>query len=485
MATRTTTTEADARLGVLNSLLSTPHRDLESLKTLHTSMIARDPLFYGHLAAWYFGRGDVRDHKELFVATLLTSTIDVHRDAGFALLLRLPAFQIARVVDFMKTSLKKTPRSTKTAVTTFLRRLEADDARFDRAAVRQKKALKHLYATFHIKPSARADAILFKETPPAGSLAAVVKAIAHATDPNVAASLIVEHRVPYPIAAGAVPAVTPAVLVAFIDVMTPAEVVNHLGALKERGALDVPEVKKLIDVQLKAAESDSRISAFKAKAAIAAVDLDEDTEEALARITDAQVKRKGRITRSTALLVDKSGSMTEAIEVGKRIASMISGVAEAPLHVFAFDTAAIPVTAKGPNLSDWEKAFALIRADGGTACGAPIDVLRKAGTVVDQIVMVTDEGDNTPPLFVDAYARYREELRVSPDVLIVRVGAASTVVTSGLAARGVAAQTFTFAGDYYALPNLLPLLTQPNRQELLTEILAVPLPTRPAEAAKA
>ena len=88
--------EQDIRLEVLNSLLTTPHRDLAALKELHQGMLARDPLFYGHLAAWYLGgNGDVRDHKELFVATLLTSSVDVHRDAGFMLLQRLPAYRSA------------------------------------------------------------------------------------------------------------------------------------------------------------------------------------------------------------------------------------------------------------------------------------------------------------------------------------------------------------------------------------------------------
>src|SRR2546423_9422376 len=103
MASRNTTkNESDARLALLNSLLTTPHRDLGLVKQQHADMVTKDPLFYGHVAAWYFDNGDVRDHKEVFVATLSTSEIEEHRDAGFGLLVRLPPYQIARVVDFMK-----------------------------------------------------------------------------------------------------------------------------------------------------------------------------------------------------------------------------------------------------------------------------------------------------------------------------------------------------------------------------------------------
>jgi hypothetical protein len=44
----------------------------------------------------------------------------------------------------------------------------------------------------------------------------------------------------------------------------------------------------------------------------------------------------------------------------------------------------------------------------------------------------------------------------------------------------VAKSTIT-AGDYYALPNVLPLLSQPSQAELLMEILDYPLPARLAE----
>src|SRR5688572_27756064 len=160
--------ETDVRLALLNSLLTTPHRDLALVGNLHQDMVKRDPLFYGHLAAWYFDNGDVRDHKEVFVASLLKSTEEVHREAGAALLVRLPPYQIARVIDFMKKTLGKVPRSTRTAVEIVLDELEGNPQRFDRAAVRQRKAMKSLYASLHLKPGDRANKILFKDDPPEG-----------------------------------------------------------------------------------------------------------------------------------------------------------------------------------------------------------------------------------------------------------------------------------------------------------------------------
>ncbi len=473
-----TSHERDVRLSLLNSLLTTPHRELTAVASLHDGMVKRDPLFYGHLAAWYFDHGDVRDHKEVFVASLLASSIEEHRAAGAALLTRLPPYQIARVVDFMKKHLGKVPRSTRSATKQVLDALEKSWERFNRAAVRQKKALKHLYATLHLKPGARADAILFKDDPPEGSLALAVKTLARARDPDEQARLITENRIPYPVAIGALSKVEPPTLRALIEVMSPAEVVNNLGALKERGAFGHKATKKLIDDKLKAAETDGRVSAFKAKAALDAVDVDEDTAARFDAVTDAQVKKKGAITRSTAVLVDKSSSMTQAIEIGKRIAAMISGVTTGDLFVYAFDSAAFAIKAKGRELSHWEKAFALIRADGSTSIGAPLELMRQGGERAEQIVIVTDEGDNTAPLFHDAYLRYADDLMLRPDVIIVRVGSTASTVERALAAVGVASQVFTFKGDYYSLPNLIPLLSRPNRIELLAEIMKTRLPTR-------
>ena len=59
----TQTPEHDVRVQILNSFLTTPHRKLAELAPLHTSALERDPLFYGHLAPWYFEKGEVRDHK--------------------------------------------------------------------------------------------------------------------------------------------------------------------------------------------------------------------------------------------------------------------------------------------------------------------------------------------------------------------------------------------------------------------------------------
>ena len=86
----------DLRLDPLNTLLTTPHRQPDALQPLHAEMVRKDPRFYVRLAAWYNDHGDVRDHKEMFIITLVLSDFEGYRDAGLAMLRALPPYQVVR-----------------------------------------------------------------------------------------------------------------------------------------------------------------------------------------------------------------------------------------------------------------------------------------------------------------------------------------------------------------------------------------------------
>jgi hypothetical protein len=507
MATR----EQDLRLDILNTLLTTPHRKLDQIWPIHQEMAQKDPRFYVQLAAWYSDHGDVRDHKELFVVSLALSSFPGHRDVGLALLRGLPPYQVARVVDFIhgrKTNrlvraqpakgkkpaevvaaepqkvveefglFRNPPRALRTEVTRYLREREADADWFDSTALTARKALKRLYAVLHVAPSERAQKVLFDEAPPAGSRLFALKELAKAATPEDQARAVVAHRIPYRVASSVVQQLTPPVLRALIEVMSPQEVINNLAALKRRGALDDPDLKTLVERKLDEAKGGARVSAFKAEEAIKAADVSEDVRRKLEQIADTQVKAKGRITRPTALLIDKSGSMSVAIELGKRIGAMVSAVCEADLFVYAFDTIAYPIERAGDDLAAWERALVGITAGGGTSCGVALEYMLRKRQYAEQLIVVTDEGENTPPLFVDSLKRYRTELKADPNVCFVRTPGATTQLEDACRAAGILTDAFQFSGDYYALPNLVPLLARPSKLDLLMEIMEYPLPTR-------
>ncbi len=498
--------EQDIRSHLLNTLLTTPHRDLLSLHQVHNEMIDKDPIFYVHMAAWYADHGQVRDHKEMFVLMLCLSKFEGHRDAGLALLRQLPPYQLARVVDFIKGSelkrrrlkgpqvrgrkpeyefykekvglFKNIPRSMRTEIESYLREREADESLFDRAVMTARKSIKRLYAGLHIKPSQRVQAILFEDKPPVGSLSFALKTIAAAQTPAEQARAISEYRIPYRIAATVVKEMSPMVVAALIDVMTPQELINTIASLKKRGAMDNPEIKDLIDEKLKSAKKDKRVSAYKAKVAAKAAGAEGELAEALDAVTESQIKAAGKITRSTALLIDKSGSMETAIDVGKQLGALISTICQAELYAYAFDTVAYPVEPAGTALTDWEKALAGIHAAGGTSCGVAVELMRRKNKRVEQFVLVTDEEENTAPFFRDAYRAYADEFKQRPAVIIVKIGQACDQLERDCASMGIAPHVFEFRGDYYSLPNVIPMLSYPSLGEMVMEVLDYPLPKR-------
>ena len=484
----TQTDEHDIRVQILNSFLTTPHRKLDELAPLHADALARDPLFYGHLAPWYFEKGEVRDHKTLFVAHLATCEYSEFREAAWVLLQGLAPYEVARVLDHAKRVIGKAPRSLKSAIAHYLETRENNPRQFDGAAMRARDDLKHLYASLRLKPGQRAQAILFDEQPPENSPLAALKKLAQAESAEEQAEIIVANKIPYTTAVGALRHITPALLVALINAMSPQEVVNNMASLKRRGAMEHAEVKALIEAKLAEAKSDKRVSTMKARKAVEVAQLDAETERKLTAITDQRVADKVEIKRPTALFVDKSGSMTQAIEVAKQLAALVSAVITAEFHVYAFDVAAFEIKVnvprgRRPTLSDWESAFKFIKANGGTSIGVALSKMTKERIYVEQIVLVTDEGENTAPFFRDAWTEYAKELQVAPSVIIVKVGGPHLPFERGLQERGIEMMAYEFRGDVYSLPNVLPLLAMPSKAELVDLIMSYELPRRPTEPA--
>jgi hypothetical protein len=271
---------------------------------------------------------------------------------------------------------------------------------------------------------------------------------------------------------------SPAILVALVEVMTPQEVINNLGSLKSQGVMDNADIKGMIDAKIKSAVKDGRVSGTKAQVAADAAGVNKETREQLEEVTNKKMRAKGTIKRSTALLVDKSSSLQIAIDTGIQVGALVGGIMDADLYVYAFDSMPYEIKAAGDNVTDWQKAFKGIRATGTTSVGSGIAALERNKQFVEQIVIVTDEGENAQPYSGTAYQSYCEAMKVEPDVVIIRVGHTCSSTQNRLAAVNANVQTFDFNGDYYSLPNLVPMLTAKSRVDLLMEIMEVPLPVR-------
>ena len=85
---------------------------------------------------------------------------------------------------------------------------------------------------------------------------------------------------------------TPTVLLALIERMSPQELINNIGSLSKAAAMDQPQLKVgLIEQKLDAAKTANRVSAFKAETAIAASNVSGEVKaKARTDCADAQVK---------------------------------------------------------------------------------------------------------------------------------------------------------------------------------------------------
>jgi hypothetical protein len=161
-------------------------------------------------------------------------------------------------------------------------------------------------------------------------------------------------------------------------------------------------------------------------------------------------------------------------------------VITADFRVYAFDSAAFEVKVevqdgKRPTLSDWEKAFKFIKADGSTSIGSAMMKLLKDRIYVEQLAIVTDGEENTAPYLARVWAEYAKEMAIAPSVIIVQVGAYNPHFVRGLQGHGIEVMAYQFGGqEYYALPNLLPLLALPSKAELVDAIMQYGLPRRQA-----
>jgi len=497
--------EQDIRIQMLNAFLSCPHRDTEQIKGVHQTLASQDPVFYAHLACWYKRHGDIRDHMEVFTSLLSVDSYLDNREVGLALFREMPVFLKRRVIGFIKGKkiklrhktgskkkikgkqidevqiekkivglFKNIPTSFKREIEQYLRWLESDDARFDAIALGRSNDLKALYACESIKPSARAQKILFDKEYPDASKMTLLKKISEAT-PDKAAELIVENKIPYTTAVGLIEQMTPSIIAALVNNMSPQELINNISSLEERGVLNNPAIKEMIDKKLEKAQKSANVATLKSKVAKKSVK-SEELADKLDKVADAQVKRKASIKVPTALFIDKSGSLDVALDVGKNCAALVSGATEAPVFVVAFDTMPRQIISEVNTLTGWEKAFSPLRANGGTSIGCALEYLRIKGYYVDQIVVVTDGDENQYPYFTNVYEAYAQALNVRPSVVVIRVGSWKENFVNRLQGAKIDYEVYTPQGaDYYALPGLIPLLAKSNKLDLLMEIMDTPL----------
>lgn len=382
------------------------------------------------------------------------------------------------------------------AVKNFLMYREETEGMIEGAIIRMRSAMRFLYAKAHLVPGGSDDhwinRCLFHGEAPEGSRIEAMKKLAASNDPAEQAEIIMKSRLPYPTVRSMVKTITPSILIALIDAMSPQELLANLATIKREGGFNNPEIKELIHGKIKDVQKakKSKVDALKGDTAAEAVaDLDEDTKKLVQAATDAQLKQHGKIGVPTVLIIDKSASMGKAIELGKLLGAAIGQAAGdnfAACYLFDHNPVRVRWTkADGDrgSFSAWKKKLAMHRCGGATNLGSVLRSMISENVYAEQIVIITDEGENGHPEFHELLSEYKKKFGMMPDIVIVRMGRHSVYnanrVANSCKMAGATVDSMDVQDiDKISIPNLIQLLSKKSIFDLVQEILRLPLPTK-------
>jgi hypothetical protein len=369
---------------------------------------------------------------------------------------------------------------------------------FDRTALQHRESLRALYSYLRIKPSERAQIILNRGTTgggkngggkvrvgyPAGSVFEAVANLKTMT-PQQAAGAIMGMKIPLLVVLGALGerVKDPAICLAMIEAMTPAELMNNSKMLEKLGIKTNPALRGAYSAALgRAGDNKKGAATLKASKAAAAVD-DEVIREKLMALQEKQIGRAKEAKEAKGLegdwliLGDKSGSMNTAIEWARQLAATVAKFTKGDTHLFFFDTEPRYIEATGKTLEQLTSLTRNIGAGGGTSIGCGLRAAMDRKLNIDGIVLVSDGAEHQPPYFHQEYATLVNGTDKQVPIYFCRVPGEQDALTSRLKGLGINVQVIDVdGGDYYSIPNIIKTF-RANVYSLFDEIMETPLLT--------
>lgn len=387
----------------------------------------------------------------------------------------------------------------KNAIETYLRLREVPERsrQMEGALIRAKDDMRRLYAKNNRLPQKDASGWinqwLFHNKAQEGTRLAALQQLSREEDPTKQAEIIFDNKLPFPSVVSLVNNFTPAVWVALIEAMSSQELLQSLNQMKRHGVYDNADLKKQIEAKLKKAKtSTGRMDALKAEKAAKEANISDDIKKELIDISDTQMSQKGNIKAKTAILIDKSASMSKAIEIGKIIASTLSQACiETPeVYLFDYGSKRISWTERDGDpgkKSNWDNKLKMVKAGGGTTPHKVIHDMIRADVSVEQMVIITDEGENDVGKFANDMNLYKDHFGFMPNIVIVRVpsnwGKNDDRMERSLKQRHLDVDVLDIPDASEravssALPNLVRMLSKKSVFDFVQEIQDIELPTR-------
>ena len=478
--------EAFSRQKLISSLLQIKHGDL----TLYTEQVLKvaeaDSELLAHLIAWNVKNGKVRDAKVALPVLALRGLKPEDKDLAenaVAHLLTLSPRELIRAYQFSRDLTKGGNvitgghrRMLEAGLKQYLAHRETNFRWWDRSVLQHRGSMKALYRAAHKKPSPRAQSILFDGKYPEKSVFAKVAAL-HTLTPAAAAAVILNEKLPFEVAIGAVAkAKDRDVVFALLEGMTGNQVITNTKMLEKFGVMKDPALKAAYEKAVERAKTDDRVETLKAGKAASQVK-GSAAEGKLEGIQAARTKKLGSIEGDWLILGDASGSMSKSIDLARQIAALITERVSGQVYLVMFNTSPRFFEVTGKTYTQILEETRRISAGGGTSIGCGLDLMRTKGVTLQGIVIASDGGDNTKPLFHEAYQKYVQKMEIEPTVYFFRVPGDKDDLSKLMKNAGLEIDVRDMEdADYYSLPSIIPTL-RASRYALFEEIMETPLLT--------
>jgi hypothetical protein len=466
---------------IISELAKSAHGKLDEYVPIGTAATKAEPEFMAHLISWDKIKGQIRDaHVALPVVSLSVPGFPGElAENSFAHLALLGPRELLKAYRFAKgLKLPERMRRLRRLIELYLRTREQNAPSWDRIAIQHRATLKELYGLVHIKPSDRADSVLFKCVYPQGSIFEVVATLKDLA-PVAAAGQIMKWKIPFLIALGALgkKAKETDLVLALIERMSPTELVTNTKTLERLGLKSNPALRGAYDKAMEKA-SKSKANVLKTTRAAEAIE-DEGLKEKLRGMQDRQLQAMG-VEGNWLVLGDRSPSMVYSVELAKEVAGTLAKMVKGKVWLVFFDSHPISIDVTGLTLDQIKMATKHITAGGsGTSIGCGLQRMIDEKVKVDGIAIVSDGGENTAPRFAKTYQEYCKVFDKEVPVFLYHCTGDVDTFTSSMEKENLDMQVFDLRSskaDYYSLPNLVATM-RTNRYSLIDEVMATKLLT--------
>lgn len=465
---------------IIEVLARSPHGKLSEYIPVGRAATKQDAEFAARLIAWNEKNGQIRDSKvALPIITLTEPTFNGElAENSYAHLALLDPRNLVRAWRFAR-EIKPTGHGHKlnALIERYLRFRESIPGFWERTAIAHRDSMKSLYALAHVKPVEFADKMLFKGRFTQTSLFGAVAGLKNMT-PQEAAGTILQRRIPFLVAIGALGAKAKdaALVLALIERMSATELVTNTKMLERLGVKENPALRSAFEAGLKKIAASKKVTLKTTRAAEQMTDT--GLKEKLRGAQEKQLKTLGGIEGDWLVLGDKSGSMTAAIETAKLVAATLAKMVKGKVHLVFFDTSPRYIEATGRDYDALLFETRNVRANGGTSIGCGLQYALERKLPLNGIAIVSDGGENNSPVFSQVYPEYCKRMDCEPAVYFYRTQGDQNTFSKTMSRAQLDLQEFdlTAGVDFYSLPNLVATMNT-RRYGLIDSIMETPLLT--------